>query len=135
LEDSGVSRVPRSEEHLKIGFTTEAVSAARYRAQAARAEREGQPNLAAAWLEMAAEKDLLAIRQLEASGQVREGNTALADALAEERFENDILYPKMILDVDGEAAEVFLGVVEAQQRHLERLRELRTALQGATGDI
>ncbi len=130
-----MSRVPRSEEHLKTGFTAEAVSAAQFRAQAARAEHEGLPNLAAAWHELASEKDLLAIRQLEASGQVRESATAVADALAEERFENDVLYPKMIRDVDDEAAAVFREVVEAQQRHLERLRELRTALQAASGDI
>lgn len=130
-----MSRVPRFQEHLKTGFTAEAVSAARCRAHAERAEREGRPNLAAAWRELATEKDGLAIRQLEAAGQVREDATALADALAEDRFENDVLYPKMIRDVEGDTAEVFRGVVEAQQQHLDRLKELRTALQAASGDI
>jgi rubrerythrin len=135
LEDCDVSRVPRFQEHLKTGFTAEAVSAARCRAQAARAEREGRPKLAAAWLELAAAKDALAIRQLEAAGQVREDRTALADALAEDRFENDVLYPKMIRDVEGEAADVFRQVVAAQQEHVSRLEELRGALQAASGDI
>ncbi len=130
-----MSRVPRFQEHLKTGFTAEAVSAARCRAHAARAERDGLPNLAAVWLDLAAEKDGLAIRQLEAAGQVRESKTAIADALAEDRFENDVLYPKMIRDLDGEPAEVLKGVVEAQQKHVDRLRELRTALQAASGDI
>jgi rubrerythrin len=130
-----VSRVPRFQEHLKTGFTAEAVSAARCRAHAARAEREGQPNLAAAWLELAAAKDTLAIQQLEAAGQVRDGEIALADALAEDRFENDVLYPKMIRDVEGAAGEVFKKVVAAQQEHVSRLQELRSALQGASGDI
>ena len=130
-----MSRVPRFQEHLKTGFTAEAVSAARYRANAERAEREGMPNLAAAWRELAAEKDRLAIDQLEAAGQVREEATAVNDALAEDRFENDVLYPKMIRDVDGAAAEVLESVVEAQTGHIERLRELRTKLQAASGDI
>lgn len=130
-----MSRVPRLQEHLKTGFTAEAVAAARFRAHAARAEREGMPKLAASWLELAEEKDRLAIEQLEAAGQVRESKTAIADALAEDRFENDVLYPKMIRDVDGEAAEVFRKVVETQQQHVDRLRELRSALQSSAGDI
>ena len=93
------------------------------------------PKLAAAWLDLAEEKDRLAIRQLEAAGQVREEKTGVADALAEDRFENDVLYPKMIRDLDGEPAEVLKEVVEAQRAHVERLRELRTALQAASGDI
>ena len=130
-----MSRVPRSLEHLKTGFTAEAVSAARCRAHAARAERAGLTNLAAAWLELASAKDGLAIRQLEAAGQVRDDKIAVADALAEDRFENDVLYPKMIRDVDGEAADVFKEVVAAQQQHVAKLRELRSALQAASGDI
>ena len=73
-----MSRVPRFQEHLKTGFTAEAVSAARYRANAERAEREGMPNLAAAWRELAVEKDRLAIDQLEAAGDQRLGQL-LAD--------------------------------------------------------
>jgi rubrerythrin len=130
-----VSRVPRFQEHLKTGFTAEAVSAARCRANAARAEREGRPKLAAAWLELAAAKDALAIQQLEAAGQVREDETAIADALAEDRFENDVLYPKMMRDVEGEAADVFDRIVAAQREHVGRLEELRGALQAASGDI
>ncbi len=130
-----MSRVARFQEHLKTGFMAEAVSAARCRAHAARAEREGLPNLARAWLELAEQKDELAIRQLEAAGQVREGKTAVADALAEDRFENSVLYPKMIRDVEGETADVFKAVVEAQEEHVNRLSELRTALQAAAGDI
>lgn len=130
-----MSRVARFQEHLKTGFMAEAVSAARCRAHAVRAESESQPNLAAAWLELAAEKDRLAIRQLEAAGQVREGKIAIVDALAEDRFENEVLYPKMIRDVEGETAAVFEAVVEAQQEHVDRLKELRAALQAASGDI
>ena len=130
-----MSRVARFQEHLKTGFTAEAVSAARCRAHAARAESEGLPNLAAAWRDLAAEKDRLAIRQLEAAGQVRDGKIAIADALAEDRFENDVLYPKMIRDVEGDTAAVFEAVVEDQKRHIDRLSELRTALQAAAGDI
>lgn len=130
-----MSRVPRTEEHLKTGFATEAASAARCRAYAAHAESEDLPNLAAAWLALANEKDKLAIAQLEAAGQVRDAATSLADALAEERFENDILYPKMIREGDERTAAVFRSVVEAQEAHASRLEDLRGALQAAAGDI
>ncbi len=130
-----MSRVPRSQEHLKTGFASEAASAARFRAYAARAEREGQPNLARRWSELAAAKDELAILQLEAAGQVRDEKSSVDDALAEERFENDVLYPKMIRDADPQTAETFRRVVSAQKGHVGRLVELRGALAGSRGDL
>jgi len=130
-----VSRVPRFQEHLKTGFASEAASAARCRAYAAIAERDGQPQLAAAWRQLAADKDELAILQLEATGLMRRQREAVADALAEERFENDVLYPKMISEVGGDAAAVFQRVVESQRSHAERLEGLRRSLQEAAGDI
>jgi rubrerythrin len=130
-----VSRVPRSLEHLKTGVTAEAVAAARYRAFAAQAEKDGMPNLAEQWLELASGKDALAIMQLEAGGQVRDAGANVRDALAEERFENDVLYPKLIRDVEGETAEVFQKVVREQKKSAETLRGMRESLQSSTGDI
>jgi rubrerythrin len=130
-----VSRVPRSLEHLKTGVAAQAVAAARYRAFAAQAEKNDMPNLARQWLELASEKDALAILQLEAGGQVRDSGANVRDALAEERFENDVLYPKLIRDVEGETAEVFQQVVRAQQKSAETLRGMRESLQASTGDI
>ena len=130
-----MSRVPRSQEHLKTGFTAEAVSAARFRAYAGRAEREGLSNLARRWLDLAAEKDRLAILQLEAAGQVRGEDAAVADAIAEERFANDVLYPKMIGDVDEETAAVLREVVDAKREQEVSLAELRQSLQAAGGDL
>ena len=66
-----MSRIPRYQEHLKTGFTAEAVSAARCRAYAARADQDGRPNLALHWQRLAAEKDTLAVKLLEAAEQVR----------------------------------------------------------------
>lgn len=130
-----MSRVPRSQEHLKTGFTAEAVSAARFRAYAGRAEREGLSNLSRRWLELAEEKDRLAILQLEAAGQVRDEAASVADAIAEERFGNDVLYPKMIGDVDEETASVLREVTEAKRTQAESLAALRRALQAADGDL
>lgn len=124
-----MSRVPRSLEHLKTGFTAEAVSAARYRAYAARAERDGKPDLARKWLELAAEKDVLAILQLEAAHQVRTHQTNVGDALAEERFENDVLYPKLIASVEDETGEVFEQVVSARRQIETELRGMAKAVQ------
>jgi rubrerythrin len=133
-----VSRIPRFLEHLKTGFTAEAVSAARYRAYAVKAEQDHQPNLARRWRSLAEAKDALAIEMLEAAEQVRGLPADLGHALSEERYENDILYPKMIRDVSGvdePAANVFLRVVAAQKDHLRQLETLREKSNAAEGDV
>jgi rubrerythrin len=130
-----VSRIPRFQEHLKAGFTAEAASAARFRAYADRARRDGQPNLASRWLRLAAEKDALAVEMLEAAGQSRGTDADLGNAIAEERYENDVLYPKMIRDVDQKTANVFLRIVTAQKEHLRQLEALREETNAAQGDV
>ena len=130
-----MSRIPRFQEHLKTGFTAEAASAVRFRAYAARAQRDGQPNLARRWSRLAEEKDALAIELLEAAEQVRGTDADLGNAISEERFENDILYPKMIRDVDEHTANVFLRVVNAQKEHLRQLETLRRETNAAQGDV
>lgn len=130
-----MSRIPRFQEHLKTGFTAEAVSAARYRAYATRAQRDGLPNLARRFLRLAAAKDELALKLLVAAEQVRGADADLGDAIAEERYENDILYPKMIRDVDEKTADVFLKVVAAQKEHLRQLEALRQETNAAQGDV
>ena len=130
-----MSRIPRHLEHLKSGFTAEAVSAARFRAYGARAEADGRPNLARHWQRLAAEKDDLAIRQLVAAGQVRGEATDIVSALSDERYENDVLYPKMLREVDGETADVFLAVIAEQKDHLRRLEDLRERYMAAGGDV
>jgi rubrerythrin len=130
-----VSRIPRFQEHLKTGFTAEAASAARYRAYADRAQKDGRPNLARRWERMAAAKDVLAIALLEAAEQVTSTDADLGNAISEERYENDVLYPKMIRDVDEETANVFLRVVNAQKESLRVLESLRRETNAAPGDV
>jgi rubrerythrin len=130
-----VSRLPRALEHLKTGFATEAAAAARYRACAAQAEAENLPNLAARWRQLASEKDDLAVLQLNAAGRIRSDAAMLREAISEERYENDVLYPKMIRDVDEKTGATLQSVVDSQKRHLEQLEELHSELQAATGDI
>ena len=130
-----MSRLPRHLEYLKTGFTAEAVSAARFRAYAARAEHEGLPNLAQHWRTLAAAKDALAIAQLEAAGQVRGAAADLGAALAEENYENDVLYPKMIRDAEGDAAAVLQSTVDRQKEHLAALARLRESWNAARGDV
>lgn len=133
-----MSRIPRFQEHLKTGFTAEAVSAARYRAFAGRADHDAMPHLAARWRRLAAEKDALAVRLLEAAEQVRGLDSDLGAATAEERYENDVLYPKIIRDIDpGEprTAEIFRQLVAAQVAHLRELEGLRRDLGAAQGDV
>jgi rubrerythrin len=130
-----VSRIPRTQEHLKTGFTAEAVSAARCRAYAAHAERDGHPNLASHWRRLAVEKDALAVELLAAAGQVRGDAADLSFALSEERYENDVLYPKMIGEADAEAAGVLREVLASQKVHQRQMEDLRQALQASEGDV
>lgn len=130
-----MSRIPRFQEHLKTAFAAEAASAARYRANATRAQADGMPNVARRWQRLAAAKDALAVELLNASEQVRGADADIGNAISEERFENDILYPKMIRDVDQEVANIFLRVVTAQKEHLRQLEGLRTDLNAAQGDV
>lgn len=130
-----MSRIPRSQEHLKTAFTAEAASAARCRAYATHAEREGLPNLARHWLRLAAEKDRLALDLLDAAGQLQTLEADLGNAISEERYENDALYPKMIRDVDQATADVLLRVVAAQKDHLRQLESLRESVNAAQGDV
>lgn len=130
-----MSRIPRFQEHLKTAFNAEAASAARFRAFAERARKDGLPNLAREWQRLAAEKDELAMRLLDAAEQVRGLDTDLALAISEERYENDVLYPKMIRDVDARIADVFLKLVASQKEHLRRLEALRDAANASQGDV
>jgi rubrerythrin len=130
-----VSRIPRFQEHLKTGFTAEAASAARYRAYADRAQKDGLTNLAQRWLRMAAAKDALAVALLEAAEQIRGIDADLGNAISEERYENDVLYPKMIRDVDEETANVFLRVVNSQKETLRLLESMRHEANAAQGDV
>lgn len=130
-----MSRIPRFQEHLKTAFTAEAVSAARFRAYAVQSAKDGLHNLARRFERLAAEKDRLAIELLTAAEQVRGIDADLGNAIAEERYENDILYPKMIRDVDQETADAFLKVVAAQKDHLRRLEGLREEANAAQGDV
>ena len=130
-----MSRIPRYQEHLKTAFTAEAASAARCRAYAAHADREGRPNLARQWLRLAAEKDRLAVDLLDAAGQLKTLDADLGNAISEERYENDALYPRMIRDVNERVADVLLKVVAAQKEHLRQLESLREAVNAAQGDV
>jgi len=56
-------------------------------------------------------------------------------ALAEDYYENEILYPKMIREVSGDTADVLRRVIEAQKKHIGQLEMLREELQAAEGDI
>lgn len=134
-----MSRIPRFQEHLKTGFTAEAVSAARYRAYATRAEKDGMPRLAARWRRLAAAKDRLAVHLLVAAEQVRGLDSDLGTAISEERFENDVLYPKIIREItdpaEQQTAAVFRQLVADQVEHLRELEALRRDLGAAQGDV
>lgn len=134
-----MSRLPRAQEYLKTGFNAEAASAARFRALAARAREEGRQRLAAALAELAAAKDELALVQYAAAEAIREPAeelpAAIAAALAEEQYENESLYPRMIREVDAETGGVLSGIVDSQRAHAARIEGLLDAVTRSAGDI
>ena len=130
-----MSRLPRSQEHLKTAFIAEAASAARFRAYAARAETEEMPSLAEAWRRLASDKDRLAADLLAAAGQAPDAAVAVREALAEEQYENDVLYPRMIGEVDEATASILERTVSEQREHVDRLELLRSELQASRSDI
>lgn len=130
-----MSRLPRSLEHLKTAFNAEAASAARFRFFAGRASQEGLPALAERWRRLAAAKDDLAAALLAAAGKAAEPAQAVRDAIGEESYENEVLYPRMISEVEEEVAALLRDTVARQEEHLAELRSLRRELQAATGDV
>jgi len=134
-----MSRLPRHLEHLRTGFTAEAMSAASFRAYAEHAEAAGKPNLGSRWRALAEEKDRLAIELLHASGKVESEVTHLRDAISTEQYEDDVLYPRMVSDMEDlghpEEAALLRRIVETQQRHQAELDDLRRELTASTRDV
>jgi len=134
-----MSRLPRHLEHLKTGFTAEAVSAAMFRAFAEQAAGEDKPNLARFWRELAERKDRLAIAQLGASGRIKDEDANLKTAIAEEQYEIEVLYPRLVADLRGfshaDEATLLEAVTAEQRRHAEALDRLRKEMKGATEDV
>ncbi len=130
-----MSRLPRAQEHLKTAFIAEAEKAALYRAFADRADRDGQPNLAKSWRQLAADKDERAVAQLEAAGRVHGAAKNLAVAIAEESYQQNLLYPKMVREVDAETAEVLEATIAGLAGDCARLESLREAFNSSPGDI
>ena len=134
-----MSRLPRQLEHLRTGFTAEAVAAATCRAYAEHAAGAGRPNLAARWLALAAEKDQLAIELLHAAGKVETESGNLREAIAEEQYENEVLYPRLIADMEHlghpELAALLGRLVETQRRHQAALGDLRRELTASAHDV
>ena len=134
-----MSRRPRHLEHLRTGSTAEATSAASCRAYAEHAEAAGKPNLGSRWRALAAEKDRLAGELLAAAGKVEIEAANLRDAIAEELYEREVLYPRMIDDMEhlGQAEEAALlrRLVQAHERHRAELDDLRRELTASTRDV
>jgi rubrerythrin len=138
-EEIIMSRLPRHLEHLRTGFNAEASSAAAFRAYAEQAAAAGRPNLAARWSQLAAEKDRLAIDLLRAAGKIESESANLRSAIAEEQYENEVLYPRLEDDLGhlGHVDEVSLlgRLRETQARHLRELDALRRELTSSAADV
>jgi rubrerythrin len=134
-----MSRLPRHLEHLRTGFTAEAVSAASFRAFAEQAEGAGKPNLARRWRALADGKDRLAIELLRAAGKTASPGADLRDAIGEEQYENEVLYPRLIAEMEhlgrGEEVAILRRLVDTQRRHQAELDDLRRELTASPHDV
>jgi rubrerythrin len=134
-----MSRLPRHLEHLRTGFTAEAVAAATYRAFAEQAAAEGKTNLAQRWRSLAEEKDGLAIELLRLAGKIESEGANLRRAIAEEQYENEVLYPRLAEDLrhlgHAEEAARLDAVRAAQEGHLAALDRLRREMTASTADV
>lgn len=118
-----MSRLTRSWEHLKTGFQAEAASAARLKALSKKAEAEGKKGLAAALAKLSEEKAELAAQLLEPLDRQHGWEESLQALLAEERFEFEVLYPKMLGDLDSGLQEIVERVRAQHQLHLQQIEK------------
>ena len=134
-----MSRLPRHLEHLRTAATAEAVAAATYRAFAEQAGGAGKPNLAGRWRALAEEKERLAAELLRMAGQIQDEAANLRSAIAEEQYENEVLYPRLEEDLrhlgQADAAGLLERVRGEHQRHLAALDQLRRELTASTADV
>ncbi len=118
-----MSRLTRSWEHLKTGFQAEAASAARLKTLARKAERESKPRLARALERLGEEKVEVAGQLLKALDRDQNWLEALEALAAEERYELEVLYPKLLADLGSEARELIEGVQARHRDHLALLEK------------
>ena len=134
-----MSRLPRHLEHLRTAFTTEAVAAATFRSFAAHADGQGKPQLARRYRALAEEKDRLAIELLSAAGGLETEVANLRAAVAEERYETEVLYPRLVEEMEDLAqpaeAALLRRIIEAHTRHAGELDALRRELTATTADV
>jgi rubrerythrin len=134
-----MSRLPRHLEHLRTGFTAEAVAAATCRAFAEQAKEEGRANLAQRWSALAEEKDRAARELMHAAGRVGSALVNMRGALGEEQYVIEVLYPRLAEDLADmghpEEAALLERVRVQHQRHLGLLDELRREMMGAMADV
>ncbi|MEW6072871.1 MAG: rubrerythrin family protein [Planctomycetota bacterium] len=112
--------MPSTKDHLAEAFAGESQANQKYRAFAARAEKEGFPNVARLFRTTAEAERIHAAGHLDALGKV--GSTAenLQAAIAGETYEYTEMYPPMLAQAKAEghkAQRIFGYAVQAEEVH------------------
>ena len=136
-----MSRPSRQREIGLAAFQAEAAAAARYRRLAASARRRDRSRLAERWEELAARRDALAVRLLEAFEPVGSAAEGALAALAEERYEVEVLLPRLLeewsnlagAEEGDERGRVLEALLAEKEDLLDQLADLQRQVEVAAG--
>jgi rubrerythrin len=106
--------------NLKAAFAGESQAFRKYSAYAAKAEKEGMPNIAKLFRTAAEAERIHAEGHLKAMGGINSTVENLKDAIAGETYEYTEMYPPMLetAEADGHKAKLMFGyAVKAEEGH------------------
>ena len=114
--------MPTTEENLKTAFAGESQAFQKYEAFAAKAEKDGFPNIAKLFRTTAKAEQIHAEGHLKAMDGIGSTLENLKVAIGGETYEYDDMYPPMLEQAEKEghkAKKMFAFAVEAEKVHAE----------------
>ena len=114
--------MPTTEENLKTAFAGESQAFQKYEAFAAKAEKDGFPNIAKLFRTTARAEQIHAEGHLKAMDGIGSTLENLKVAIGGETYEYDDMYPPMLEQAEKEghkAKKMFAFAVEAEKVHAE----------------
>jgi rubrerythrin len=124
--------MPTTAENLKIAFAGESQANRKYLAYAAKADKEGYPQIAKLFRAAAEAETLHALAHLQNMGGVGSTLDNLKDAIAGETYEHTTMYPPMVeqAEKEGHRAKHMLKWANAVEKvHAELYEQALGALQ------
>ncbi len=127
----------KTSDNLHEAFSGESEANRKYLAYAAKAEKDGYPQVAKLFRAVAHAETIHAFNHLKALDGIRSTAENLKDAMGGEHWESDVMYPPMVADAEAEgdkrALRSFNFALEVEKVHEVLYRETLEALdQGKT---